>query len=105
VGSGSLTLLLDTHILIWLAEGSRELSEPSVARLETAARETGLAVSAISFWEVAMLHRRQRIPLSLPVNAWRDIVLETPGFVEAPLGGDVAIESFSLPAELDSRPG
>ena len=104
MGSRSLTLLLDTHILIWFAEGSSELSEPTVGRLETAARKAGLAVSVISFWEVAMLHHRQRISLSLPLVSWRDIVLETPGFIEAPLAGDIAIESVNLPGELHGDP-
>lgn len=99
-----MTLLLDTHILVWLAEGSGELSKPSVARLEAATRDTGLAVSAISFWEIAMLHRRRRITLSLPLQSWRALVLETPGFIEVPLTGDVAIESVNLPGDLDSDP-
>ncbi len=50
--SGSLRLLVDTHILVWLAEGTADLESASIARLEDAARERGLAlaVSAISFW-------------------------------------------------------
>lgn len=75
-----------------------------MARLEAATQETGLRVSAISFWEVAMLHRRQRISLSLPVHGWREIVLETPGFIEAPLSGDEAIASVNLPGELHNDP-
>lgn len=99
-----MTLLLDTHILVWLAEGSDELTKPSVARLEDATRDRGLAVSAISFWEIAMLHRRRRITLSLPVQRWRALVLETSSLIEAPLTGDVAIESVNLPGDLHSDP-
>ena len=97
-------LLLDTHILIWLAEGTADLASASVARLEDLTRADGLAVSAISFWEVAMLQERQRITLSLPVRRWREIVLETSGFVEAPLTGELAIESVNLPGKFHNDP-
>lgn len=99
-----MTLLLDTHILIWLVEGTTDLGAASVARLEDAAPDDGLAVSAISFWEVAMLQACRRITLSLPVQRWREIVLETPGFIEAPLTGDTAIESVNLPGDFHHDP-
>ena len=104
MGCGSLRLLVDTHILIWLAEGTAELESSSVARLEDVTRADGLAVSAISFWEVAMLQERQRITLSLPVHRWREIVLETSGFIEAPLTGEIAIESVNLPGTFHHDP-
>ena len=68
-------LLLDTHVLVWLAEGLPSLSETSRDLIDRAARKEGLAVSPISFWEIAMLHSRQRITLSLPVLLWRELVL------------------------------
>ena len=104
MGCGSLRLLVDTHILIWLAEGTAELESSSVARLEDVTRADGLAVSAISFWEVAMLQERQRITLSLPVRRWREIVLETSGFIEALLTGEIAIESVNLPGTFHHDP-
>ena len=104
MGSSSLRLLIDTHILIWLAEGTADLASASVARMEDVTRADGLAVSAISFWEVAMLQERQRITLSLPVRSWREIVLDTSGFVEAPLTGEIAIESVNLPGKFHNDP-
>ena len=104
MGSGSLRLLLDTHILIWLAEGTADLDSASVARLEDVTRADGLAVSPISFWEVAMLQERQRITLSLPVRSWREIVLKTRGVIEAPLTGEIAIESVNLPGKFHKDP-
>lgn len=99
-----MTLLLDTHVLIWLAEGSESLPESSVQLVDQLRDERGLAVSAINFWEVSMLQRRNRVSLSLPVRQWRDIVLDTPGITEAPLTGAVAIESVELPGNLHSDP-
>ncbi len=104
MGSRDVTLLLDTHVLIWLAEGSESLPESSVQLLDQLRDERGLAVSAINFWEVAMLQRKNRVSLSLPVRQWRDIVLDASGITEAPLTGAVTIESVELPGNLHSDP-
>lgn len=45
-------LLLDTHTLIWLFDGSNKLSELAKGEIEN--RENSLFVSVVSFWEVAI---------------------------------------------------
>lgn len=99
-----MTVLLDTHVLIWLVEGLVDLPEESVAMLEEAAASDGLAVSAITFWEVALLHVRDRISLSRPVSEWRRRVLAAPGVLEAPVTGDIGIEAVRLPGVLHPDP-
>ena len=97
-------LLLDTHVIVWLAEGLPDLPETSRDLIDRAAREEGLAVSPISFWEIAMLHSKQRITLSLPVQQWRELVLGNPAIKEVPLTGEVAIESVLLPGTFTNDP-
>jgi len=97
-------LLLDTHVLIWLTEGHSALPRTSCELLESAAADVGVAVSSISFWEVAMLQKRSRITLGLPLSRWRQRVLGIRGLVEEPVCGDVAIESVLLPGELHGDP-
>ncbi|MBN1947908.1 MAG: type II toxin-antitoxin system VapC family toxin [Bradymonadales bacterium] len=97
-------LLLDTHILIWLAEGISDLPKPSIDAIQASAAESGLAVSGISFWEIAMLAERGRITLSQPLNRWRARVLEVPGMLEAPVDGEVGIEAVRLPGQFHADP-
>lgn len=97
-------LLLDTHVLIWLVEGSAEISGASRKRLDSAATGDGLAVSAISFWETAMLGARGRISLSIPLAEWRRRVLAAPGLVEAAVTGDIGIDAVQLPGALHGDP-
>jgi PIN domain nuclease of toxin-antitoxin system len=52
-------------------------------------------VSAISFWEVAILVRKNRFRLATPPPAWRDGVLRQ-GIVEVPLDGATATEAPAL---------
>ena len=72
-----MTLVLDTHVLVWLVEGVDALASKSRSMLETAASAGPLLVSAISFWEVAMLQRAHRLSLTRPVGAWRQEILAT----------------------------
>lgn len=89
-------LVLDTHALIWLAEGSRSLGRRTARLVEDAFAGDGVGVVSISFWEVAMLAARGRIALDLPVAEWRLRVLGL-GVHELPLAGDAAIGAAMLP--------
>ena len=53
-----MTVVLDTHVLVWHASGSDKLSEN--ARQVIAAAGTCL-VSAISAWEIGMLVSKGRL--------------------------------------------
>jgi PIN domain nuclease of toxin-antitoxin system len=99
-----LRLLLDTHVLIWLAEGLTDLPPASRKIIDRAATSHGVAVSAISFWEVAMLESRGRISLSAPIDEWRRRVLSAPGLDEVAVTGSVGIEALRLPGRLHADP-
>jgi PIN domain nuclease of toxin-antitoxin system len=53
-------ILLDTHVLIWLDQGSPRLGAKTLKRINTAFKAGRLAASAIIFWEAAMLVNKQR---------------------------------------------
>lgn len=48
-------VLLDTHALIWLDQDDPSLGAEARKRADLALQQGRLAVSAISFWETAML--------------------------------------------------
>ena len=87
--------VLDTHALLWMAEGSRELGPATRSMTDTALADESLAVSAITFWEIAMLRAKRRIELSQPVAAWRDRLLAM-GLEEIPVDGSVGIAAVDL---------
>lgn len=88
-------ILLDTHALLWLESGSRRLGARSRRLVDRALTRDELAVSAISFWEVAMLAAKERLALARPAEKLRDELLAS-GLVEVPLTGDVAIAATRL---------
>jgi PIN domain nuclease of toxin-antitoxin system len=89
-------ILLDTHALIWLMEGDAQLGAEARHLADAALAHEEVSVSAITFWETAMLHQRGRVHLKLPVDAWRHAVLAL-GVVEIPLSGEIGITAVGLP--------
>lgn len=63
--------------------------------MEEGLRDASLAASAISFWEIAMLHEKGRMDLGQDVRAWRTRLLED-GLAEIPVDGDIAVRANEL---------
>ncbi len=89
-------ILLDTHALIWLAEGLADLGPEARHAADDALAEDTLAVSAISFWEIAMLADKGRLRAVQPLPAWRRELLDS-GLTEIPVTGEVGLEAVALP--------
>ena len=88
-------LLLDTHVLIWLAEGSQRLGSVALAEINRALADGQLAVASISFWETGMLIEKQRLLLEIEPLAWRRDLLDS-GLFEIPVDGIIAINCTRL---------
>jgi PIN domain nuclease of toxin-antitoxin system len=88
-------MLLDTHVLIWLDEGSPRLGPNALQRINAEFSAGNLAVSAISFWEVSMLVQKKRMEIRLETDVWRKELLEC-GLGEIPLDGAVGIRAGGL---------
>ncbi len=57
-------ILLDTHAILWTANEELPLGHDSKLMVQ-AAREAGqLAISSISFWEIALLAEKRRLELT-----------------------------------------
>lgn len=61
------SLILDTHIWLWLTSAPEKLSPTAREAIEAS---EGLAVSTISCWEIATLSEARRIELDRPVEEW-----------------------------------
>jgi PIN domain nuclease of toxin-antitoxin system len=58
--------------------------------------ESELAVSVVSCWEVALLHRRGRIALPLPFDDWLHAALNESGIASIPLTAEMAVAAAQL---------
>lgn len=82
-----MTVLLDTHVLLWWLAGGERLSPAARAEIETAERAL---ISPVSCWEVGTLERLGRIALDRPVGRWVSDVLSDPRIDIAPLTPEAA---------------
>lgn len=89
-------ILLDTHVLVRYLMGDKKLGRRAVTAIDKALPDDEVFVSAISFWEVAMLVERGRIQIDTTVAAFRTLALRH-GIHEEPLDGEIGISAAELP--------
>lgn len=99
------SLLLDTHIFLWLFTGSDELSANAKQLIEKCTQNEGqILISAISIWEIAMLCQKGRIVMKEPVLQWVNEALQAPYVKLVPLSPEIAVESCTLPGDFHGDP-
>ena len=87
-------ILLDTHAVIWFSTDSG-LGKRSQAISDDALADDRLAVSAVSFWEIATLVTKGRLRSIDSATDLRKLVLDS-GLNEVPVTGDIAILAGNL---------
>ena len=88
-------ILLDTQVLLWLLHGDRRLGRHARQVIDDAFAAGLAAVSAITFWEVAMLQARGKIALQADIHSWRQGLLDE-GLIEIPVDGGAAVRAGLL---------
>jgi PIN domain nuclease of toxin-antitoxin system len=92
-------ILLDTHVAVWFVTNTK-FGKRTMTIVDAAQAEARLAVSAISFWEIALLVARRRLRAIRSAAEQRTKIL-TAGMIELPLTGEIAV----LAGELESLHG
>jgi PIN domain nuclease of toxin-antitoxin system len=87
--------VIDTHILVWYFENPRRLGKAARRTIERLDARGSLAISSVSFFEIALLSQRRRAALASPVSELRADYLSRGG-KEIPLDGTVAIRAGEL---------
>ena len=88
-------ILLDTHVSLWLRLGDARLGLVARAEIQRAWESDEVGLSAISFWEMAMLRERRRIRHPDDVGQWRQEHLSQ-GMIEIPVDGEIGIRASGL---------
>jgi len=96
-------ILLDTHVVIWLAHDYKRISTAAHAAIENARNQArGLAVCDITLVEIAQLARHGRINLIPDAETvLSEVVLH---FVILPITARIAMHAFALPARYPKDP-
>ncbi len=95
-------ILLDTHILLWQRWGDQRLGVQNRDLLQHSLHKEEAAVSAISFWEVAMRIQKGQINFDLDLYEWRSMLISQ-GLIEIPVDGAIAARAGLL-ADIHGDP-
>jgi PIN domain nuclease of toxin-antitoxin system len=95
-------ILLDTHALIWLARDPAKLSKAAADAIRTSVRNGGIAISAMTIWELAWLATHARLNLKESVD---DFVEElTSRTAVRPITPRIAVLANQFPATYSKDP-
>lgn len=90
-------ILLDTHALVWAVAEPKRLSRAAAAAIRRARARDGVAIAAITLWELASLLARGRIQAYGSVEA--SVRLLTEGVTVLPLTPEIAALATQFPAD------
>lgn len=95
-------ILLDTHVLIWMASDPKRLSKKARAAIRDARQKTGVAIATITLWELAWLAENGRIQV---VGSVESFVRETVArVILQPITPEIAALAVQLPADFPKDP-
>jgi PIN domain nuclease of toxin-antitoxin system len=95
-------ILLDTHVLIWAVEDSKRLSRAASSAIKRAFRNGGVAVSAITLWELASLFASGKIQAYGTVEASIRLLVED--VTLRPITPEIAALAAQFPDDFSRDP-
>ena len=95
-------ILLDTHVLIWLANEPSKLSRRASETIQAASQTGGLAISAITLWELAWLATHGRLDITGTADAFVEEITSRTAI--RPITPRVAVLANQLPSTYSSDP-
>ena len=96
-------ILLDTHVIVWLAGQEHRLSSKAKTAIEEARQtEEGLAVSDFTLYELSTLYRKKQFTLAVSPETFLSEVEQR--FIILPITSRICLGALSLPADYPKDP-
>lgn len=96
-------ILLDTHVVLWLALEPEKVSPNASAAIVQARKQgEGLAISDITLMEVAIAHNKGRITLGASLESFLQEIENK--FTVLPITGRACARTIGLPATYPKDP-
>jgi PIN domain nuclease of toxin-antitoxin system len=97
--------MLDTHTLLWWANGDRARLSPTATEAIAVEYRGGLMlISTITAWEIAHLVNRGKLALASEIGAWFAVVEAIPTIAFVPLDNEIGVKSAELPGVFHKDP-
>ncbi len=102
MGDYEKVILLDTYVLIWLASEPGKLSKKATEAIRNASEVGGIAISAITLWELAWLATHGRLEIAGTVEAFVERITSRTAI--RPITVKVAVVANQFPANYSGDP-
>jgi PIN domain nuclease of toxin-antitoxin system len=102
MGGHGKVILLDTHVLVWLTSEPAKLSKQASSVIRRANRAGGLAISAITLWELAWLASHGRLQVAGTVESYLEEISSR--VAVRPITTKVAALANQFPSAYSSDP-
>jgi PIN domain nuclease of toxin-antitoxin system len=98
-----LLILLDTHVVVWLAGEEHRLSSKAKTAIDEARQtEQGLAISDFTLYELSTLYRKRQFTLAISPETFLSEVEQR--FIILPITSRICLGALSLPADYPKDP-
>jgi len=96
-------ILLDTHVVIWLASGDAQMSIKAQAAIDEARQnQQALSISDFTMFELVMIFRKKRLGLNISLESFLFEVEQR--FVILPITRDVCVQTLAFPRKYPRDP-
>jgi PIN domain nuclease of toxin-antitoxin system len=96
-------ILLDTHVVIWIAMNPAKISKNARVAMDQARQENaGIAISDMTLLELARLSSTGQVHFNTSLEAFLSEVERR--FVVLPMNGRICVQAFDLPAGYPKDP-
>ena len=96
-------ILLDTHVVIWLAFEQARISKKARSAMEAARKNAeGLGISDITLLEIATLERKRRITLGSTLETFLSDIEAR--FIVLPITAHVCVRAMGFPSTYPDDP-
>ncbi len=95
-------MLIDTHILIWLALQPSKLSTTAENTIQ--ANKNQLIIADISLWEIAMLIEKGRLQVDVAAQQFLELAIHAFDLQVQPITPQIAVTATTLPDSVNKDP-
>lgn len=95
-------ILLDTHVLVWATAEPAKLSRAASEAIRKACEEGGIAISAITLWELSWLAIHRRLDITGTVEAYVEEVSSRVAI--RPITVKIAVLANQFPGDYSGDP-
>lgn len=97
-------IILDTHVLVWLAGDAERLSRSAVTAVRKALASGGLAIASITLWELAMLFTRGRLRGQGTIESSIRSIVDATGVTVREITPEIATLATQFPRDFPADP-